>query len=142
MVKLDLTELSDGGIHLSLKVEIDSMELRFVLDTGASHSVLDVDWARENLPKHEINLIDDPAQGIGSAVEVHRAIVSEMKIADLIIKDRMLAMINFHSINSVYEREGLEKVHGILGGDILHEFEAMIDYKKMSIIFQALSTKH
>jgi hypothetical protein len=140
MVKLDLTELSDGGIHLSLKVEIDQMELRFVLDTGASHSVLDVEWARENLSEHEINLIDDPAQGIGSAVEVHRAIVSEMKIADLIIKDRMLAMINFDSINSVYKREGLGVVHGILGGDILHEFEAMIDYKKMSIIFQTLST--
>ena len=142
MVKLDLTELSDGGIHLSLKVEIDQMELRFVLDTGASHSVLDVEWARENLSEHEINLIDDPAQGIGSAVEVHRAIVSEMKIADLIIKDRMLAMINFDSINSVYKREGLGVVHGILGGDILHEFEAMIDYRKMSIIFQTLSTKH
>jgi hypothetical protein len=141
MVKLHLTELSDGGIHLSLHVEIDSIKLRFVLDTGASHSVLDVEWAKENLPKNEINLIDDPAQGIGSSVEVHKAVVSEMKIADLTIKDKMLAMINFDGINSVYEREGIEKVHGILGGDILHEYDAIIDYKEMSIVFQTQGSR-
>ena len=128
--KLEKLTLSDGGVHLILSAFVDNKPIRMVLDTGASHSVLDVSWAKEHLPEHEIKQVEDPAYGIGSSVEVHRAVVSSFKIGRLNLKNRMVALIDFNPINSVYDREGLEEVQGILGGDILAEFHGVIDYGK------------
>ena len=137
MVKLKHTKLSDGGVHILLEVNVDGQELKFVLDTGASHSVMDIEWAKANLSEDEINRMDDPAQGIGSSVEVHKANVSELIIGDLKLTKRAIALIDFNPINSIYEKEGLEEVKGILGGDILFDYSANIDYAKMELTFQA-----
>jgi hypothetical protein len=137
MINLDYTKLSDGGVHILLTCIVDGVSLRFVLDTGASHTVLDTDWAREHLTAKEIKLIEDPAQGIGAAVEVHKAVISEMIIGDLVLSNRRIALIDFTSINSIYRREGLNEVHGILGGDILYDHGAQIDYGKMQLAFSA-----
>jgi hypothetical protein len=138
MIKLDYTKLSDGGVHLLLNCKVDGISLRFVLDTGASHTVLDTDWAKENLSEKEINLVEDPAQGIGSAVEVHKAIISELIIGNFTLRNRSIALINFTSINAVYKKEGLGEVHGILGGDILFDYKAIIDYDEMELHFLAI----
>ncbi len=53
MIELHKTTLSDGGVHLLLLGLVDGKPLRFVLDTGASHSVLDIQWARKNLDEDE-----------------------------------------------------------------------------------------
>ena len=127
--------LSDGGVHMIITAEIDGKPVRMVLDTGASHSVIDVMWARENLPPDEIETVEDPAYGIGTSVEVHKAKVASLVIGELQMEDRWLALIDFASINSVYNREGLDEVQGILGGDILEEFEAIIDYGSGSLTF-------
>jgi hypothetical protein len=133
MIKLEKITLSDGGVHLIIKAFIDKKSIRMVVDTGASHSVLDVNWAKENLSDNEIILIEDPAYGIGSSVEVHKAEVTSFKIGKLNLENRLMALINFDPINSVYDREGLDEVQGILGGDVLAEFDGVIDYGKMKI---------
>lgn len=138
MIKLQKTDLSDGGVHLLLNGLVDDKELRFVLDTGASHSVIDIKWARLNMSEDEIKLVDDPAHGIGAALEVHRAIVSSLKLGDLLLHNRSVALIDFSSINSVYATEGLEEIQGIIGGDLLNDFDAVIDYNKCELIFQSL----
>jgi hypothetical protein len=130
MIKLEKISLSDGGVHLIVKAFIDEKPIRMVLDTGASHSVLDVNWAKENLPDNEIKLVEDPAYGIGSSVEVHKADVSSFTIGKLKLENRLVALIDFDPINAVYKREGLDKVQGILGGDIMAEFGGVIDYRK------------
>lgn len=135
MIKLEKLSLSDGGIHLILSAFVDDKPIRMVLDTGASHSVLDFGWAEKNLPDNEIIAIEEPAYGIGSSVEVHKAEVSSFKIGELNLKNRLFALIDFAAINTVYDREGLDEVQGILGGDILDEFGAVIDYGKYGLKF-------
>lgn len=135
MIELHKTTLSDGGVHLLLLGLVDGKPLRFVLDTGASHSVLDIQWARKNLDEDEINLVSDPAHGIGNPVEVHKAIVSSFELGQLKINDHSIPLIDFNSINAVYANEGIDEVQGIVGGDILMENKAVIDYEKMELRF-------
>jgi predicted aspartyl protease len=136
MVELECIRLSDDGIHILINVQVNGIEMRFVLDTGASHTVIDVEWAKGNLSENEIDRSGDPAQGIGAAVEVHKAEIAEIKIGDLFIQDRTVALIDFNAINKVYMKEGLGVVNGILGGDILNDYSALIDYSKLEIHFQ------
>ena len=138
IIALESVELSNGGIHLLIKGKIDDVELRFVVDTGASHSVMDIHWARLNLDEDDFILVNEPAHGIGSSVEVHRVNISNMLIGELMIHDRLIALIDFSSINAIYSQEGIEEVHGIIGGDILKDYHAIIDYKKEQLKFQKL----
>ena len=135
MIQLKKLILSDGGIHIVLSAFVDDKPIRMVLDTGASHSVLDFSWAEQNLPDNEIIAVEDPAYGIGSSVEVHKAEVSSFKIGELNLKNRLFALIDFDAINTVYDREGLDEVQGILGGDVLDEYGAVIDYGKSELKF-------
>ena len=130
MIELIKLTLSDGGVHIIISAFVDDKPIRMVLDTGASHSVLDFSWAEQNLPDNEIIAIEEPAYGIGSSVEVHKAEVSSFKVGELNLKNRLFALIDFDAINTVYDREGLDEVQGILGGDVLDEFGAVIDYGK------------
>ena len=141
MIKLKKISLSDGGLHLILKANIDNQPIQMVLDTGASHSVLDIGWAKEYLPKDEIVAVEDPAYGIGSSVEVHKAIVSSFKIGKLVIKKRLVALIDFDAINSVYAREGLAEVQGILGGDILFDYGAIVNYTDFTLKLKKRKSK-
>jgi len=138
MVKMDKIKLSDGGIHLILKVIVDEMPLHFILDTGASHSVMDIIWAREHLKEDEIVFTKEPAHGIGSSMEVYKAILEKMEFGDLLMKKRGVALIDFSGINAVYKKEGYDEVQGILGGDILNDYNALIDYKKSTLAFDSI----
>jgi hypothetical protein len=139
MIKLEKTRLSDGGIHVLLQGLIDDIPIRMVLDTGASHSVLDINWAMQNLSTEELEAIEDPAHGIGAALNVHKLAVSKIDIDTLEIRNFTIALIDFSGINSVYEKEGFEEVQGILGGDILYKYEALINYKELVISFNTTS---
>ena len=136
MIKLERAQLSDGGIHIIVKGQIDVFPIRMVLDTGASHSVLDLNWVKNNLSHSEIEAIDDPAHGIGATLEVSKVDLPKISIGDLEILDHKVALIDFSTINTVYSREGFDEVQGILGGDILAEYKAIIDYGSMELHFK------
>ena len=135
MLKLISSTLSDGGVHLHLMGKINGQELRFILDTGASHSVLDLEWIKEHKDEFSITSMDDPAHGIGASVEVHKTKVDSLELGDLSIVSYGLPLIDFTGINQIYANEGLEAVHGIIGGDILLKYGALIDYDSLSIDF-------
>ncbi len=133
MIKLEKAQLSDGGIHILINARIDAIPIRMVLDTGASHSVLDLNWVKNNLSHDEIEAIDDPAHGIGASLEVHKIVVAEFELDTLKIHNHNMALIDFTSINGVYVREGFDEVQGILGGDVLFKYKAIIDYSTMGL---------
>lgn len=135
VIAMEGIELSDGGVHILIRGKVDDKDLYFIVDTGASHSVIDMNWAKENLDHNEFILAEIPAHGIGSSVEVHRVSLHKMEIGELVLQDRKVALIDFTSINNVYKQEGIEEVQGIIGGDILRDHGAIIDYDKGELHF-------
>ena len=135
MIKLEACKLSDGGIHLHLNGEINGRELRFILDTGASHTVLDLAWIQAHEDSFDIESLGDPAHGIGSPVDTFRCKVDRFELGDITLNDYSLPLIDFTAINQIYAKEELPAVHGILGGDILLKYAAMIDYDSMTLDF-------
>jgi hypothetical protein len=135
VIALERIELSDGGIHILIRGKVDDKSMYFIVDTGASHSVIDMNWARENLDNNDFILAEIPAHGIGASVEVHRVTLHKMEIGDLVLQERKVALIDFTSINNVYKQEGIEEVQGIIGGDILRDHGAIIDYDKGELHF-------
>lgn len=135
MIKIPLTKLTlqEEGVHLILTVIICDQSYKMVLDTGASKTVFD---------KHSLMEIPSLApllessttlsSGLGTnSMESYTLKLPELKMETWVCRHTTFAVLDLTSINYAYEQMHFEPVIGVLGGDILAQYEAKIDYKKM-----------
>jgi hypothetical protein len=134
-ISFEKRKLSDGGLHIFVQVEIERIMATWIVDTGASHSVLDIGWLKDTFPMKVTEAIEEPAQGIGDAVEVYQTTLDLIILGDLEIQNQPMALIDMKMVNKVYQKEGFEPIQGLMGGDLLNAFHAVIDYKKQKISF-------
>lgn len=114
--------------HFEVKMTINGIRGRFILDTGASNSCIGFNSVhRFNLNVEESNIM---AAGAG-AVDMK---TQQSKNNKIIIgkwrKDKItLILFDLTHVNTALENHNSEPVDGIIGADILKKGEAVIDYK-------------
>jgi hypothetical protein len=137
-IPLEVLNLHDDGFHLLVEVVVYGQSFKAVLDTGASKTVFDKSTIMElNGEVSIIRLSDRVSTGLGTnSMESFTVVLPEIAIGTLVISGFEAAVIDLSSINYAYEQLGLPKVIGVIGGDILMDHKAVIDYgKKMLKLF-------
>ena len=127
-IKLSLTATN----HLELKARINRIEGNFILDTGASSSCVGFDAvAHFKLLAQES---DVRAAGAG-ATNMLTQIAQEnlVEIKGWKKKKIDLALFDLTHVNDALVKHKAEKVHGIIGADILKKGKAIIDYKSKNL---------
>lgn len=133
--KLELVKIEENGYHILVEVQLNGQNAIMVLDTGASKSVIDLEWSRKNL-KAEIALEEETSVGVGgSQLTSYSATVDSLFIGDLQINQLPMALIDLSHVKLSYEKLQLPEITGIIGGDILNRFNAVIDYKNLIVCF-------
>lgn len=131
-VPLILINLQDDGFHLLVEIVVFGEKLFAVLDTGASRSVFD----KALMEKHikEIT-IDEGTQAstIFSTSTTLQGIIPKLKIGGLLLKNYPSVGLDLQAVSDTYLQLGHPAVAGIIGGDILMDFDAKIDYKKKTL---------
>lgn len=64
------------------------------------------------------------------------AVINDIQIGDLHISDFEVAVLDLSTINIAYRQLDHPEVLGVLGGDILVKYNAVIDYGKQTLTFQ------
>lgn len=127
-IKLSLTATN----HLELKARINRIEGNFILDTGASSSCVGFDAvAHFKLLAQES---DVRAAGAG-ATNMLTQIAQEnlVEIKGWKKKKIDLVLFDLTHVNDALVKHKAEKVHGIIGADILKKGKAIIDYKSKNL---------
>lgn len=102
-----------------------------VLDTGASKTAFDQTMLSEANETMNILASDKLSTGLGTnTMESFTATVSDLYIGDLPIAEFEVAVLDLSTINVAYGQMGYPQVLGVLGGDILMKYKAVIDYGK------------
>jgi len=144
-IAIPVNQLSIG--HKYLTTKINDVPSRIILDTGASHTVLDTDrFARFNLSSFSPTTSScdgcgdcgTGGRGIGVGDEVTSGIslsvVNKFELSDeYILNDVSVALISIAQINRRLTEIGVEEFDGIIGADILANGEAIIDYKNLML---------
>lgn len=137
-VPLQIIDLHCDGFHPLIEVTLFGKAFAMVLDTGASKTAFDQTSLTEANETMNILATEKLSTGLGTTtMESFTATVSDMYIGELPIAEFEAAVLDLSTINSAYEQMGHPQVLGVLGGDILMKYKAVIDYGKKQVKFKA-----
>ena len=122
--------------HFELRVKINNVKGRFILDTGASNSCVGFDQVETfHLEAQES---EHKASGAGTTeIETKISKKNKLKIGGYQLKKTSLILIDLKHINHALTKQKAEPIQGIIGADILHKGEAIIDYKKKYLFLKS-----
>lgn len=136
-IKIKLKKIATN--HLELKGKINNVKGKFILDTGASNSCVDlnlIDYFKLDAQESETK-----AAGAGATdMDTQQSENNTLHIGDWKTKKFNLVVFDLTHVNTALEQHNAKKVHGIIGADILQKGKAFIDYDK-TILYLKKTTK-
>jgi len=133
-IPLELVNLQGDGFHLLVEVVVYGQKFNAVLDTGASKSAFDkelIEGLSDDLIQH---IPDQHAVGLGTTtMERYVAVFSSLTIGSIVIPDYEAPVFDLSSIKFAYAQLDLPPVIGVIGGDILMDYKAVIDYSSLTL---------
>ncbi len=127
--------------HFEMKVKINGVKGRFILDTGASNSCVGFD----KIDHFKLHATESKIKAAGAGASEMDTLESKnntIKIKNWKFKNLKLVLFDLSHINVALENHGAKPVEGIIGADILDIGEAIIDYKKKRLYLKKLIFKY
>lgn len=135
---LQIIELEHENYHILIEGKFnDNTSASWIIDTGASKTVLDLnlDSFYEKLEPEN----DEDYQSAGINQGMMETSVGKMEslwFGDLEIEAHKVALIDLNHVNEIYSKYTSRRITGLLGGDILMRYKCVIDYDRKTIQFQ------
>lgn len=119
---------SNGAGHFKLDAEINGKTGSFILDTGASHTVIDESAAEKFRLKISKSVSKD-AGGLGTAqLKTRKSKGNTISIKDFSVNNKVIITVDLTHVNNALEKSRSKKIDGVLGADLLKKHRALIDY--------------
>ncbi len=133
---LIIKKIPPKGYHIFTDGKIMGKPIRFLIDTGASKSVVDKNFAETYFTTSIITKTDHQTTGLGTNIPNSNFIrLRRIKIHEKKIRSMQFALLDLNIVNDAYALAGLGKVEAIIGGDILKKYNCCIDYKNAVLLF-------
>jgi hypothetical protein len=136
-IPLQVTELEEDNFHLiATSVFADKTTGYWVVDTGASKTVFD-----KNLDKQYVVTEEETDQlhtaGIGEKPsETTLAHLKPFSLGKLKVENQKVALLDLSQINKLYSKATNLRICGLLGGDFLKSYRAVLDYRKKTMTLE------
>ena len=129
-VPINIISIEGDGFHIIAEGLINGKSARFVVDTGASRTVFDKERILAYIDNPEFNEKEGLSAGIGGT-DISSFIfkLEELSFGELSIKDYQAVAMDLSNVNNSYAMLNIPPVDGVLGGDLLYKYKAVISYK-------------
>jgi len=137
-IPLQIIELENNNYHILIEGSFDDgTSACWIIDTGASKSVLDSNLSQFYEPIESDNEEDYQSAGINQGMmETSVGKILHLRFGNLDLTNQKMALIDLKHVNDIYEKYTTYKIAGLLGGDILMQYKCIIDYERKIIQFQ------
>jgi len=137
-IPLRIIELEKDNFHILIEGHFeDEVPMYWIIDTGASKTVLDVNLRSYYGIIESDNMEDYQSAGINQGVlETIVGKMFPMQLGELKIDELKVALIDLSHVNDIYTKYESIRIAGLLGGDILMQYNCMIDYERKIIQFR------
>lgn len=130
-LNLKLVELDKQGFHYFLKARVNGKSARFLLDTGASHTVMDL--SRINSFINHTDFEENPtlSTGLGTNTMQSQIVsVNTFRLGKAILKDFEMILMDLSHVNESYRLAEKKPLDGVLGSNVFRKLEAKINFGK------------
>lgn len=135
-VPLQLLDIEGEGFHIMLKGTIHGKDANFLIDTGASRSVFDPNTISTFIDDLQFEKKEGMTAGVGSSdLESSTFQIDEFSLGELEIHDYEAVALDLENIHEMYGKLGLPRIDGIVGGDLLKRYKAVINYRSKKLRF-------
>ena len=129
IVTLQIIDLQEDGVHPFVNISVFGKPFVLVLDTGASKTAFDQTMLMQAHEQAVVTISDRLSTGLGTnTMTSSTAVINDLYIGGLLIDEFEVAVLDLSTINIAYRQLGHPEVLGVLGGDILMKYKAVIDY--------------
>ena len=133
-VPIQLLDIEGEGLHIMVKGTIHGKEARFLIDTGASRTVFDATTILEFVEDLQFEPKEGMSAGVGSSgLETSVFHLGVFTVGDLQVRDYQAVALDLSNIHEMYANLGLPRIDGILGGDLLKRYKAVINYRSKKL---------
>lgn len=131
---IQIKEIPPKGHHIFVKGRIGRIPVNFLIDTGASKSVVDAKFAEDHFKMGKVIKTDHLTTGLGANIPNSSFLkLRRIKIGKTKIKPTTFALLDLSVVNDAYASANLEPVIAIIGGDILMKYKSNIDYQTKAL---------
>ena len=133
-VPIQLLDIEGDGFHIMVRGTIHGKEASFLIDTGASRSVFDPKTISTFIDNLQFEKKEGMTAGVGSSdLESSVFIIERLSIGELEITDYEGVALDLENIHEMYGKLYLPHIDGIIGGDLLHQYKAVINYRSKKL---------
>ena len=121
--------------HIIIEAFVNSVKGFFIIDTGATHSCIDL----KKIKKFKLDYTISHEKMSSATHQIDQTFNSKnniLKISDLKKNNFEIILFDLSHANKLFNEEGIDEVDGIIGGDILKEFNAKINYKEKIVCLE------
>ena len=134
-VPFHLIPLDEDGAHLVVDATINDVRVKLLIDTGASKTVFDRKRIRALMSGKHFKKNHALSVGLGTnKMKSHFAVLEKLSIGELALENFPTVLLDLSIVNKSYSALGLSPIDGVLGGDILNQHGAEINYRKRQLL--------
>ena len=133
-IPITIINIENEGFHLLIDAKINNKKARLIIDTGASSTVFDKEKIKKFVDEKKFISNDKLSTGLGTnSMKSEKTVLEKIIFGDLTIKKQPILLLDLSHVNNSYKSIGLKAIDGVLGSDLLLQFDAIIDYKKCKL---------
>ena len=134
---IQIIDLHGDGYHPLVEIMVNSNPYILVLDTGASKTAFDHDILLQSDAGRAIQASERLSTGLGTTnMASSTAVIENLRIGEMYIVNLEVAVLDLSTINIAYRQLNHPEVLGVLGGDILMKYKAIIDFGKKVLVLK------
>lgn len=105
-----------------------------LIDTGASKTVFDENRIKKFIDENEFILNEKLSTGLGTnSMQTHSATIKKIQFGKIVLKNFNTILLDLSHVNESYSKLDLPVIDGVLGSDLMIEYNAVIDYKSKEL---------
>lgn len=133
---IQLLLIEDDGVHLLVEAKAGRRKIRLIVDTGASRTVFDKTRMEQLFPNQVIEQSNALTTGLGTnSFPGATAKISSLRLGGLKINNLPVLVLDLSHVNASYMALGFEPFDGVLGSDLMLEYNALIDFQTSMLHF-------
>ncbi len=137
VIKMKVSKIDKEGCHLSVAGKIKNKKINLIIDTGASQTIFDKNRISNYIGHDDFQKAEALSSGLGTnTMESHMVAFNGFSIGEMEFPHEKMMLLDLSHVNETYTLMNLKPIDGVIGGDLLKKYKAVIDYEKKQITFR------